>query len=170
MPPRKCSNAGGRTPGQRTRDPPEQTAQRRALATTKIGAENDRDRDTRGRDRDGVDVLSSLPGQRMPQPPTLGLQRRERTPHLVLRAGADPTALGEREPVASAEAESDRREEQQPRERHSPRGPDNQREHDRGDAPRRRPAGAENTPVLLSARVIQPASSLAGGSAGGSAG
>ena len=48
----------------------------------------------------------------MPHPPTLRLQTSERMLHLVLRAGADATAVGEQEPVASVEAEPERSEEQ----------------------------------------------------------
>ena len=121
-------------------------------------------------DRQRVNVSPTLPPQRMPQPPALRLQRRERALHVVLRASTDAAATGECEPVASVEPEPERGEEQQPGERRRPGAPDNQREQRRGDAPGRRPAGARQTPVLLSTRVVQPASSLAGGSSGGSAG
>ena len=49
------------------------------------------------------------------------------------------------------------------------RARDNQREQRRDDAPGRRPAGTRKTSILLATRVVQPASSLASGSAGGSA-
>jgi hypothetical protein len=43
---------------------------------------------------------------------TLCLQRRKRTPHVVLGASAGPATTSERKPVTSAEAEPDRHEEQ----------------------------------------------------------
>ena len=106
----------------------------------------------------------------MAKPPTLRLRRSERTLNLVLRASTDAATTGECEPVASVEAEAERDHEQQPGERGLSGAPDNQREQRRGDAPRRRPAGARQAPELLSTRVVQPASSLLGGSAGGSDG
>ena len=130
----------------------------------------DRDRNPGRGDRHRVNVSPTLPPQRMPQPPALRPQRLKRTLHVVLRASTDAATTGEREPVASVEAESERGEDQQPGERPRPSARDKQREQRRGDAPRRRPAGTRQTPVLLSTRVIQSTSSLAGGSSDASAG
>jgi hypothetical protein len=153
MPPRKCSKAGGRTPGQRTRGPPEQTAQRRAPATTKIGAENDCECDPGGRDRDAVDVASAPVGQRVAQPPPLCLEWRERPPDLVLRARADTAAPGQAHPAASVDHQPGGDEHKYPR--HSggagDRGPD-------GEGARRQACGsagdcAAQAPVLLAAGI-----------------
>ena len=59
----------------------------------------------------------ALPRQRVPKPPPLRLQRRERGLHLVLRVGADTTATSERKPVPSVETQTYGCEEQQPDER-----------------------------------------------------
>ena len=134
------------------------------------GLRFDRNRNPGRGDRHRVNVSRTPPGQRVPQPPAVCLQRRERTMHLVLRASTDAATTGECEPVPSVEAEPERDDEQQPLERPRSRAPDHQREQHRGGAPRGRPARAQQTPVLLSTRVIQPTSSPAGGSADGSAG
>jgi hypothetical protein len=90
----------------------------------------------------------------MPQPPALCPERRERTLHVVLRASTDAAATGEREPVASAEAEAERGEEQQSGERGRSRAPDNQREHRRNGASQRRLAGVTKPAILLAASVV----------------
>ena len=98
------------------------------------GLRLDRDRNPGRGDRHRVNVSPTLPRQRMPQPPALRLQRRERTLHLVLRASTDAATTGEREPVASVEAEPERGEEQQPGERRRSRA----RRQPARAAPRRR--------------------------------
>ena len=65
----------------------------------------DREPDTGRRDRQRVDVPSSLPRQRVPECPPVRLKRRERAPDLVLGASAHAAAPGEQPPVASVEPE-----------------------------------------------------------------
>ena len=77
----------------------------------------DRDRHAGGGDRHRVDVSPASPWQRVPKPPALRLEEGERAMHLVLRAGADSTAIRERKPVPSAEPQPYGCEEQQPAER-----------------------------------------------------
>ena len=72
----------------------------------------DRERDAGRRDRQRVDVPAPPPGQRVAQPPLIRLKWRKHAPDLVLRASADAAALGERQPVASVEAEPEREDEQ----------------------------------------------------------
>ena len=81
----------------------------------------DRDDDPGRGDRNGVNVATAMPGQRMPQPPPLRPERGERAPHLALRASADSTATSERQPVPSVETQPCGCEEQQPGERRRPR-------------------------------------------------
>ena len=77
----------------------------------------------------------------MPQPPPFGLERRERALHLVLRAGADSAATGERKPVTSVVDQPDRAEEQQPGERRRSRAQDHEPEQRDDDAAQGRFAG-----------------------------
>ena len=90
----------------------------------------------------------------MPQPPPLRLERGERALHLVLRAGADSAATGERKPVTSVVAKSDRAEEQQSGERRRSRAQDHEPEQRDDDAAQGRFAGVDEPAILLTARVV----------------
>ena len=63
----------------------------------------DGERNSGGRDRQGVDVPPASPRQRVPQPPPFRLKMLERAPDLILRASTHAAAPGERYPVASVE-------------------------------------------------------------------
>ena len=71
-----------------------------------------REPDAGRRDRQRVDVPSSSPRQRVPQPPPLRLKRRKHTPDLVLGASSHAAALGERQPMPSVEPERNRSQQQ----------------------------------------------------------
>ena len=58
-----------------------------------------------------VYVSQALPRRRRPKPPPFRLKEGEDALHLILRAGADPTATAERKPVPSVEAQPHGREE-----------------------------------------------------------
>ena len=65
------------------------------------GLRLDRERESAGCDRDGVDVPPSPPARGVPQPPTLRPQRRERAMNLVLGPWADPAASSKPQPTAA---------------------------------------------------------------------
>jgi hypothetical protein len=118
---------------------------------TKTGAENDRERDPRRRDRNAIDITAAAVRQRVTEPPPLRLQRSESVPHLLLRLRPDTAAGGQPHPLASVDEQADR--DQQQRSRDSPharrRGDDYECARREGrDAARRRAAQA---PVLLAA-------------------
>jgi len=93
----------------------------------------DRERDAGRGDRDRVYVSSSAPRQRVAQPPAVSFEPGERPLHLVLRAGADPAAAGEHEPVPRMEAETDREQHQNTPDRRRPHAREQEAEHrDRG--------------------------------------
>ena len=115
------------------------------------GLRLDRDGDPAGRDRHRVDVSPALPRQRMPQPPALRLQRCERALDGVLRAGPDPAAASEREPVAGVEPESERYEEHEP--------PSDRRTH----ADERQPPAERRRPRPPRLRRLSRAAGTAGG-------
>jgi hypothetical protein len=100
------------------------------------------------------------PRQRMPQPPPLHRKRRQRTPDLLLRASAHTATPGERQPVASVEAEPEREHEQDSRRRHGARARCNRRQHHGGGARHRRSSGSRQAAVLLATRVVQSPPSL----------
>ena len=107
-----------------------------------------------GSDRDRVDVPTSAPRQRVAQPPALRLELRERSLHLVLRAGADPAAAGEHEPVPRMEAETDREQQQKTGDRRRPHAREPEAEHrDRSGAGCGRPSPRQPS-VLLAACVV----------------
>ena len=114
----------------------------------------DRDDDPSRGDRNGVNVAAGMPGQRMPQPPPLRLERREHALHLVLRAGTDSAATGERNPVTSVVAKSDGAEEQRSGERRRSRAQDHEPEQRDDDAGQGRFAGVDEPAILLTARVV----------------
>jgi hypothetical protein len=75
---------------------------------TKTGAENDRERDPRRRDRDTVDITAPNVGERVTEPPPLRLQSRKSLPHLLLRPRADTAAIREVHPTASVDKQANR--------------------------------------------------------------
>jgi hypothetical protein len=117
----------------------------------------DHDGNAGGRARHRVDVSLALPRQRVPQPPPLRLEKGERPPHLVLRAGADSTATSERKPVPSVETQPDRGEEQQPGQRRRSRACNHKPAQRGDDASQARFAGVSEPAILLTACVVHPA-------------
>ena len=100
----------------------------------------DRDLQSGRSERHRIDIATTAPSQRMPQPPALRLQRCDRALDGVLRARPDPTPASEREPVARVEMQPDGREEQQPVERRRSRARDHEPEQPGDDASQRRPS------------------------------
>ena len=117
----------------------------------------DRDHQSGRSERNRIDIATTAPSQRMPQPPALRLQRCERALDGVLRARPDPTPASEREPVARVQTQPDGREEQQPAERRRARARDHQPEQPGDDASQRRPSGVREPAILLATRVVHAA-------------
>jgi hypothetical protein len=101
------------------RQPPRLLSHPSEMATiVRPGLCLDRDGNAGGSNRHRVKVSPTLPRQRVPKPPPLGLERGERALHLVLRAGADSTATSEQKPVSSGETQPYGYQKQQPGDRH----------------------------------------------------
>ena len=93
----------------------------------------------------------------MPKLPALRLKRCERALHLVLRAGAGPTATSERKPVPSVETQPYGCQEQQSGERRRSRAHDHKSEQRGDDASQARFAGVREPAILLTAGVFHAA-------------
>jgi hypothetical protein len=85
------------------------------------------------------------------------MQRHKCTLDLVLRTCPDAATSGESEPPASAEAEHDGGEEQQPAERRRSRDRNREPEQPDDDASQRRLSGVREPAILLATRVVHAA-------------
>jgi hypothetical protein len=105
-------------------------------------------------DRDRVNVSATLPSQRMAHPPALHLQPSERALDVFLRAGTNPTAASQRQPMARVQAQHPRGEEQTYAEESSTRARRPQTEQRNHGAADRRFAGAREPAVLLAPCIV----------------